>query len=110
MHKRAWIAALPLLLAAHGPAYGAGAAKGSLVIAGGALRADNAQVWTRIVELAGGRGARIAVFPTAAGNPNSSGAHAVSFLNRYGARAFVVPISPRLAGTDARRAADDPKL
>ena len=30
--------------------------KGSLVIAGGALRADNATVWKTIVDLAGGRG------------------------------------------------------
>src|ERR1700756_4862832 len=46
--------------------------KGSLVIIGGALRADNAEVWDRIVKLAGGAGARIAVLPTAAGNPERS--------------------------------------
>jgi hypothetical protein len=44
--------------------------QGSLVIIGGALRADNAVVWQRIVQLSGGTGARIAVLPTAAGNPN----------------------------------------
>jgi len=113
MYQRSWIAALPLVLAALVPARAAVAAdaiKGSLVIAGGALREDNAQVWTRIVALAGGPGARIAVFPTAAGNPDSSSRHAVTYLNRYGARAFVVPIAPRLAGTDAKRAADDPQL
>ena len=38
------------------------APKGSLVIIGGALRADNDAVWERIVQLAGGKGARIAVF------------------------------------------------
>lgn len=86
------------------------APKGSLVIIGGGLRADNAQVWQKIVELAGGKGARIAVFPTAAQNPERSGRNAAEHLNRAGAQAFVVPIAPRLANTDARKAADDPAL
>jgi len=84
--------------------------RGALVIAGGALRADNAQVWQKIVELAGGPGARIAVFPTAAGNPQRSGQFAADTLIRYGAQAFVVPLAPRLAGADMRRAADDAAL
>jgi len=88
----------------------AAAPRGALVIAGGALRADNAQVWQKIVELAGGAGARIAVFPTAAGNPQRSGQFAAETLTRYGAHAFVVPLAPRLAGSDVRRAADDPAL
>jgi cyanophycinase len=87
-----------------------GAPAGALVIVGGALRADNAQVWQRIVELAGGAGARIAVFPTAAGNPQRSGQFAADTLNHYGAHAFVVPLAPRLAGSDVRRAADDAAL
>jgi cyanophycinase len=89
---------------------GTGPAQGSLVIAGGALRADNAPVWNKIVELAGGRGARIAVFPTAAGNPERSGRVTAEILASYGARPFVVPLSAHLAGTDVRRAADDPQL
>ncbi len=50
-------------------ALGAEEPKGSLVIIGGALRFDEDEVWERIVELAGGPGAKIAVFPTASGNP-----------------------------------------
>jgi cyanophycinase len=92
---------------AHAPA---GPGKGSLVIAGGALRADNAPVWKKIVELAGGPGARIAVFPTAAGNPERSGRLTAEILSSYGARPFVVPLAAKLAGTDVRRAADDPQL
>lgn len=83
---------------------------GALVIAGGALRTDNAQVWRKIVALAGGPGARIAVFPTAAGNPQRAGQSAADILDRYGAKAFVVPLAPCLAGSDVRRAADDPTL
>jgi cyanophycinase len=67
-------------------------------------------VWQKIVELAGGKGARIAVFPTAAGTPEREGRMAADYLKRYGAQAFVVPIAPRLGGTDARKAADDPVL
>jgi cyanophycinase len=84
--------------------------KGSLVIIGGGLRANNAEVWQKIVELAGGKGARIAVFPTAAGNPDREGQLTAGYLNRYGAQAFVVPVAPRLAGTDVRKAAEDPAL
>ena len=88
----------------------AGAPKGSLVIIGGGLRANNAEVYQKIVELAGGKGARIAVFPTAAGTPEREGRLTVEALRRYGAQAFVVPVAPRLACADARKAADDPAL
>ena len=88
--------------------------KGSLVIIGGGLRANNAEVWERIVALAGGKGARIAVLPTAAENPAKEAELTVAALKRYGVRAFVVPVAPRLAGKDdvasARKAADDPAL
>ena len=82
-------------------------AEGSLVIVGGALRADNAAVWQRIVDLAGGKGARIAVVPAAAGNPTGSGGRVVQHLNQYGAQAFLLPVSPRLPG-DVHVAANDP--
>ena len=82
-------------------------ADGSLVIVGGALRADNAVVWQRIVDLAGGKGARIAVVPAAAGNPVRSGMGVVSHLNAYGAQAFLLPVSPKLPG-DVHAAANDP--
>ena len=84
--------------------------KGSLVIIGGALRPDNAAVWERIVELAGGKGARIAVFASASANPEKSGAFLVERLNRYGANAFFVPVAVRLTGTDYQAAADNPEL
>jgi cyanophycinase len=86
------------------------APKGSLVIIGGGLRVNNAEVWERIVALAGGKGARIAVLPTAAQTPAKEAQLTVDALNRYGARAFVVPVAPLLAGTDVRKAADDPAL
>ena len=94
-----------------GAVFGADAApKGSLVIVGGGLRVNNAEVWERIVALAGGKGARIAVLPTAAQTPAKEAQLTVDALNRYGARAFVVPVAPMLAGTDVRKAADDPAL
>jgi cyanophycinase len=83
---------------------------GALVIIGGALRTDNAAVWERVVQLAGGKGAKIAVLPTAASNPDKSGAQTVESLNRYGADAFVVPIAPRYKDSDSVKAANDPAL
>jgi cyanophycinase len=92
--------ALALVLAGAG-AQAAGPAKGSLVIIGGGLRADNAEVWRKIVALAGGKGARIAVIPTAAADPAREGRLEAGRLNRYGARAFIVPLVPGLADNAA---------
>jgi cyanophycinase len=109
MRKGVWLALALAAVCARALAAG-DAPRGSLVIIGGGLRANNAEVWERIVSLAGGKGARIAVLPTAAENPQKEGQLTVAALNRYGARAFIVPIAPRLAGLDARKAADDPAL
>ena len=84
--------------------------QGSLMIVGGALRGDNALVWQRVVQLAGGPGARIAVMPGAAGNPERAGAALAAYLNQYGASAFVVPLAVRLKGSDYRRDAEDAAL
>ena len=109
MRKGVWLALALAAVCARALAAG-DAPRGSLVIIGGGLRANNAEVWERIVSLTGGKGARIAVLPTAAENPQKEGQLTVAALNRYGARAFIVPIAPRLAGLDARKAADDPAL
>jgi cyanophycinase len=86
------------------------AAKGSLVIIGGGLRGDNADVWSKIVSLAGGRGARIAVFPSASGTPEKAAEIIIGYLKKYGADAFAVPVAIRLAGSDYRKAAEDAAL
>jgi cyanophycinase len=105
--------ALVLSVSAGACAHAAEAAaqpKGSLVIVGGALRADNAAVWERIVRLAGGEGARIAVFASASANPEKAAKFNMGLLNQYGADAFFIPVAVKLAGTDYLAAADDPKL
>jgi cyanophycinase len=84
--------------------------KGSLVIIGGNLRPANAPVWERIIQLAGGKGARIAVFASASGYPERFGKSLVERLNAYGARAFFVPVAMHLAGSDYKTAADDAGL
>ncbi|TFW20061.1 cyanophycinase [Massilia arenosa] len=104
-----------ILVACAGPALGAPAAppppRGHLVIIGGHLEDNNAEVWRTIVALAGGRGAHIAVLPSAAADPNASGAAAAARLNQYGAHAFVVPVSVQLRGRAAAVAtADDVQL
>jgi cyanophycinase len=86
------------------------APKGSLVIIGGNLRPSNSPVWDRIIQLAGGKGARIAVFASAAGMPEKSGKFLVDRLNSYGAKAFFVPVALKLAGSNYQIAADDPGL
>ncbi|MFZ6647990.1 cyanophycinase [Undibacterium sp. TJN25] len=83
---------------------------GTLVIIGGALRVDNSAVWERIVMLAGGKGAKIAVFPCAASRPAHSAALTIQALQKYGACAFMVPVAVKLEGCDCRTAADDPAI
>ena len=104
---------LAVLLVAGAPwcaAVDAVAPKGSLVIIGGNLRPGNGPVWERIIQLAGGKGARIAVFASASGTPERSGKSLVERLNSYGAKAFFVPVAVKLSGSDYRAAADDPGL
>jgi cyanophycinase len=108
--------ALLLMLTAGAHAQAAAAAaepaasKGSLVIVGGALRGDNAVVWERIVRLAGGKGARIAVFASASSNPEKAAKFNMDLLDHYGADSFFVPVAVKLAGTDYLGAADDAEL
>jgi cyanophycinase len=84
--------------------------KGTLVIIGGGLRADNAEVWQRIVELSGGKGAKIAVFGAASINPEKSADSTIARLNQYGADAFFVPLGVMYRGSDYRKAAEDPAI
>jgi len=112
LFQAALLAAMPLAHAgAAAPAVAATAApQGSLVIVGGGLKADNAEIWQRIVNLAGGPGARIAVLPSASAYPERAGQWISERLNSYGAAAFVVPLSVRLADTDFRKVAEDAEL
>nr|WP_315484097.1 cyanophycinase [uncultured Undibacterium sp.] len=80
--------------------------KGSLVIIGGALRADNTVVWETIVKQAGGKGSRIAIIPAASGNPQRAAEFAASALNSHGAFSFIVPLSTRYADTDSAKTPD----
>ena len=83
---------------------------GVVIAIGGALRSDNTEVWQRVVDEAGGTGARIVVFGTAAGNPQRAANLIVEPLTRHGARAEVIPVAPRLAGVDLQSKLNDPAL
>ncbi|MET0210949.1 MAG: hypothetical protein ABW220_18045 [Burkholderiaceae bacterium] len=82
---------------------------GYAVPIGGALKYDNQEVWSRLVQLSGGEGTRWVVIPTAAGNPLGTGNRIAEALKREGAKVEVLPVSPRLtdrdAAADARSAA-----
>ena len=65
---------------------------GTVVAVGGALRDDNAAVWSRLVALAGGPGARYVVFGTASGDPERSAARVVALLESHGAEAESLPV------------------
>lgn len=83
---------------------------GTVVAIGGALRDDNHAVWSRLVALAGGPGARYVVFGTASGNPERSAARVVALLELHGAKAESLPVAPGLPGTDVAQAVRDPGL
>lgn len=83
---------------------------GTAIVIGGALKNDNDAVWQRVVDEAGGAGARIAVFATAAANPERSAGQIVIALNRHGANAEAIPVAPRLKDVDLQASLNDPKL
>lgn len=83
---------------------------GTAIVIGGALKNDNDAVWQRIVDEAGGAGARIAVFATAAANPERSAGLIVTALNRHGANAEAIPVAPRQKDIDLQANLNDPAL
>ena len=78
--------------------------KGSLVIIGGSERYRDRELWDTIVELAGGNGASIAVFPTASGSPVRQGNKVIQALKRAGAEPFLVPVAWREVEHEVRDA------
>lgn len=85
------------------------AVAGSLVIIGGSERFDHKEYWDEIVALAGGPGSKIAVLPTANGDPIKKGGWVVSALNKAGADAFVVPLAWRKVTQPPSEIAEDPE-
>lgn len=83
---------------------------GTVFLIGGALRPDSDAVWQRLVDEAGGAGARIAVFPTAAYEPERIAAQIVAALSGCGAHTEVIPIAPHLEGADLQARLQDPAL
>ncbi len=69
--------------------------KGALVIIGGALRFENGAIWSKIGELAGGEGAKIAIFPTASSFPQESAARVARRLEQLKITSFTVPVAVR---------------
>lgn len=86
------------------------AIKGYAVPIGGALKADNEEVWQRIVQLAGGKGARFVVFGTASEDPEASAKQVVDLLQRRGAIAESLPVAPRFLWVDLNKVVRDPAL
>ena len=84
--------------------------KGHAVPIGGALKADNEEVWGRLVALAGGKGARFVVFGTAAEDPEASARQVVEQLQRRGAIAEALPVAPRFAWVDLNKIVRDPAM
>jgi len=97
-------------LAASGVRAEDAAIQGTAIVIGGALRYDNHAVWQRVVDAAGGQGAKIAVFGTASGNPEDSTAQIVKALNAHGARAEAIPVAPRWPGLKLQEQLDSAAL
>ena len=97
-------------MAGAGPSATVTSAMGPAIAIGGALRDDNAAVYSRLIELTGGRGARWVVLPTASGEPQAAADEKVAALIAHGAIAEALPVAPELPGTDVAKAVRDPAL
>ena len=84
--------------------------RGTLMIIGGFERIDNSKIWDKFLELCGGAGAHIAVFPTASDFPLRNGNDLVDHLNELGADAFLVPVGIKDFEKDYKDAVTDPQL
>lgn len=83
--------------------------RGALLLIGGSERDDNRLLWDEFVWLAGGRGAKVAVFATASNNPTRTGRLYVEFFAKLGLQATLVPLSVRLDDGNVERMARDPQ-
>jgi cyanophycinase len=99
---------LPCVALAAAPA--PACAQGLTIAIGGALQKDNTEVWSRVVGLAGGPGARFVVLSTASSEPVASAASIVARLQAHGAHAVTLPVSPDWPGVDPATAVADPEL
>lgn len=87
----------------------AGGSAGPAIPMGGSVQADN-PIWKRIVELAGGPGARIAVIPVASGRPQVAFDYARSRFEAHGARVERIDLRPLTADTPVEHRADHAAL
>jgi cyanophycinase len=102
---------LILLLLSVCPEYAIGQQpQGSLVIIGSNLRRDETKVWERIVQLAGGPGAKIAIFPTASEIPLAESKRVSAFLKDFGAEPYVVPLAVKELPDDPRLVVHDAEI
>lgn len=97
-------------VAAPATAAAAAATMGPAIPIGGALRDDNAAVWSRMIELAGGPGARFVVLPTASGDPEAAARGTIAALAAHGAVGEYLPVAPELKNVDNAAAVRDPVL
>lgn len=81
---------------------------GYAVPIGGGLKGNNEEVWARLVHLAGGKGAKFAVFGLASEDPEGSARQAITELERRGAVCTYIPVSPQIKGLDLAKAVRDP--
>ena len=105
----AFLATSPGLAHARASEPQAEATAGPVVAIGGALRYDNDAVWSRLVALAGGAGARFVVLATASEKPAQSASRTIEALRRHGAVAEHVAVAPRIEGIDLEQAVRDPR-
>lgn len=85
-------------------------APGPAVAIGGALRDDNAAVWSLMIELAGGPGARFVVLATASGDPEAAARGTIAALEAHGAVGEFLRVAPELKDVDNAKAVRDAAL
>lgn len=75
---------------------------------GGAVK-DDSPMWSEVVALAGGAGARFVLFTMSSQEPDEAAAALARRVERFGARAEHVRVGPRVSGSALAQAVRDPK-
>ena len=100
---RVAVATLLATCAVHAAAQG-----GSVLAVGSGVRDDNDAVWERLVQLAGGRGARVAVFTAPDTEPDLAARLILARLERRGLQGEHIRVGPNVPGQDLAAAVRDP--
>ncbi len=89
------------------PCFAQPSPNGKLMLFGGAERDNNPLLWEEFVRVCGGKGAKVAIFPTASTYPERTGSLFHKHMTDLGLDPFIVPLGEKWPGCDVAAMVQD---